>query len=53
MMWLKKSAQAWVLLPAALSLALFTWLLSLHFTAAGRVHAAYVEVYVSVALLWL
>ncbi|MCP5345179.1 MAG: YnfA family protein [Pseudomonadales bacterium] len=52
-LWLKKSAPAWVLLPAAASLALFAWLLSLHPTAAGRVYAAYGGVYVSVALLWL
>lgn len=52
-LWLKKNASAWVLLPAAASLALFAWLLSLHPTAAGRVYAAYGGVYVSVALLWL
>lgn len=52
-LWLKKSAPAWVLLPAAISLALFAWLLSLHPTAAGRVYAAYGGVYVSVALIWL
>lgn len=52
-LWLKKSASAWVLLPAAASLALFAWLLTLHPTAAGRVYAAYGGVYVSVALLWL
>jgi drug/metabolite transporter superfamily protein YnfA len=28
-LWLKKSASPWVLLPAAASLALFAWLLSL------------------------
>ena len=32
---------------------LFTWLLTLHPTAGGRVYAAYGGVYVSVALLWL
>ena len=52
-LWLKKSASAWLLLPAALSLALFAWLLTLHPSAAGRVYAAYGGVYVSVALLWL
>lgn len=52
-LWLKKSAPVWVLLPAAGSLALFAWLLSLHPTDAGRVYAAYGGVYVSVALLWL
>ena len=43
----------WLLLPAALSLALFAWLLTLHPTAAGRTYAAYGGVYVVVALLWL
>ena len=52
-LWLKKGASAWVLLPAAASLALFAWLLTLHPHAAGRVYAAYGGVYVSVAILWL
>jgi hypothetical protein len=43
----------WLLLPAALSLLLFVWLLTLHPAAAGRVYAAYGGVYVVVALLWL
>jgi small multidrug resistance family-3 protein len=42
-----------LLIPAALSLALFAWLPTLHPTAAGRVYAAYGAVYVSVALVWL
>ena len=29
-LWLKKGAFAWVLIPAAASLALFAWLLTLH-----------------------
>ncbi len=52
-LWLKKGASVWLLVPAALSLVLFAWLLSLHPTAAGRVYAAYGGVYVSVAILWL
>lgn len=52
-LWLRKAASPWVLLPAAASLILFAWLLSLHPTAAGRVYAAYGGVYVSVALFWL
>lgn len=43
----------WLLLPAALALAAFAWLLTLHPTAAGRTYAAYGGVYVVVALLWL
>lgn len=52
-LWLKQGHSAWLLLPAALSLAAFVWLLTLHPQAAGRVYAAYGGVYVSVALLWL
>ena len=52
-LWLKQGKSVWLLLPAALSLALFAWLLTLHPTAAGRVYAAYGGVYVCVALLWL
>lgn len=53
MLWLAKRAPVWVLLPAAASLALFVWLLTLHPAAAGRVYAAYGGVYVATALLWL
>jgi small multidrug resistance family-3 protein len=52
-LWLRGGKSAWLLLPAALSLALFAWLLTLHPTAAGRVYAAYGGVYVCVALVWL
>src|SRR2546428_10437835 len=50
---LKQQGSAWLLVPAACSLALFAWLLSLHPTAAGRVSAAYGGVDITVALLWL
>lgn len=50
---LKQGRTAWLYLPAALSLALFAWLLTLHPAAAGRVYAAYGGVYIAVALLWL
>ena len=43
----------WLLIPAAVSLALFVWLLTLHPTDSGRVYAAYGGVYVAVALIWL
>lgn len=52
-LWLKKGGSAWLLLPAAASLALFVWLLTLHPAASGRVYAAYGGVYVLTALLWL
>lgn len=51
--WLRKGGAAWLLLPAAASLALFVWLLSLHPVASGRVYAAYGGVYVTTALVWL
>lgn len=52
-LWLKRGYSAWLLMPAALSLALFVWLLSLHPHAAGRVYAAYGGVYVATAMIWL
>ncbi len=52
-LWLKQGKSAWLLVPAAASLALFAYLLSLHPTASGRVYAAYGGVYIGVAVLWL
>ena len=52
-LWLRQGASVWLLLPAALSLAVFVWLLSLHPTDAGRVYAAYGGVYVAMAIFWL
>ena len=52
-LWLKQGRSAWLLVPAALALALFARLLSLHPTATGRVYAAYGGVYVGVAVVWL
>lgn len=52
-LWLKKQGPPWLLIPAAFSLALFVWLLTLHPTDSGRVYAAYGGVYIAVALLWL
>ena len=40
-------------LPAALSLAVFVWLLSLHPAASGRIYAAYGGIYIFSALMWL
>ena len=50
---LKQGRSAWLLVPAALSLAAFAWLLTLHPTAAGRTYAAYGGMYIAVALVWL
>ena len=53
-LWLKRGGSALLLLlPAALSLCLFVWLLTLHPAASGRVYAAYGGVYVFTALIWL
>lgn len=52
-LWLKQGQSAWLLVPAAASLALFAWLLTLHPTASGRVYAAYGGVYIGVAMVWL
>ena len=52
-LWLKQGYTAWLLVPAALSLAMFAWLLTLHDTAAGRVYAAYGGVYIGMAIAWL
>ncbi|GJI92203.1 MULTISPECIES: YnfA family protein [Duganella] len=50
---LKQDKPIWLLIPAALSLAAFAWLLTLHPAAAGRTYAAYGGAYIAVALLWL
>ncbi|HEX2520448.1 MAG TPA: YnfA family protein [Castellaniella sp.] len=52
-MWLKEGKSVWLLVPAAVSLAVFAWLLTLHETAAGRIYAAYGGVYIGAAILWL
>jgi small multidrug resistance family-3 protein len=52
-LWLRKGGSIGLLIPAAASLALFVWLLTLHPAASGRVYAAYGGVYVATALAWL
>jgi small multidrug resistance family-3 protein len=52
-LWLRQGKSVWLLLPGAVSLAVFAWLLSLHPAAAGRTYAAYGGIYVTVAILWL
>ena len=52
-LWLREGKTIWLLVPAALSLAAFVWLLTLHPTAAGRVYAAYGGMYIFMAILWL
>ena len=53
-LWLRRGASAWLLVPAAVSLAAFAWLLILHPSlGAGRTYAAYGGVYVAVAVMWM
>jgi small multidrug resistance family-3 protein len=52
-LWLKKGQSPLLLIPAAASLALFAWLLTLHPTGAARTYAAYGGIYVAVAIAWL
>lgn len=52
LLWRKQAQLLW-LLPAAASLALFAWLLTLHPAASGRIYAAYGGIYVATALAWL
>jgi small multidrug resistance family-3 protein len=52
-LWLRKERSVWLLAPAAVSLALFAWLLTLHPQAAGRTYASYGGVYVAASLAWL
>ncbi len=51
--WLRKGGTPWLLLPAALSLSVFVYLLTLHPAASGRVYAAYGGIYIATAFLWL
>lgn len=52
-LWLKQGKSILLLLPAALALGLFVWLLTLHPIASGRVYAAYGGVYIATAIVWL
>lgn len=51
--WLRLGKSALLIIPSALSLALFAWLLTLHPSHAGRVYASYGGVYVFMSLVWL
>lgn len=53
-LWLRLGRSPMWLIPGAVSLAAFAWLLTLHPTSgAGRTYAAYGGVYVAVSILWL
>ncbi len=53
MLWLSGKGSVWLLLPAALSLVIFVWLLTLHPSASGRIYATYGAVYIATAIAWL
>ncbi|WP_141592909.1 YnfA family protein [Myxococcus sp. AB056] len=52
-LWLRQGKSPLLLVPAAGSLAVFAWLLTLHPAGAARTYAAYGGVYIAVALVWL
>jgi small multidrug resistance family-3 protein len=53
LLWLSGKGGMWLLLPAALSLVIFVWLLTLHPAASWRVYATYGAIYIATALGWL
>ena len=52
-LWLRQHGSPWLLIPGAISLAVFAWLLTLHPDASGRVYAAYGGIYIAMAIGWL
>ena len=52
-LWLREGKSVWLLIPSAICLALFAWLLTLHDTNAGRTFAAYGGVYTAIILFWM
>jgi small multidrug resistance family-3 protein len=52
--WLRKGASIWWLIPGALALALFAYMLTrVDSNAAGRAYAAYGGIYIAASLVWL
>ncbi|MGV6872985.1 YnfA family protein [Pseudochelatococcus sp. B33] len=52
--WLRLGKPIWWLVPGALSLMAFAWLLTLvESDAAGRAYAAYGGIYIAASLIWL
>jgi small multidrug resistance family-3 protein len=51
-LWLRKAGSPLLLIPAAVSLAVFAWLLTLHPQSAGRTYASYGGIYVTIAVVW-
>lgn len=52
-LWLKKNGSILLLIPGAISLGIFVYLLSLHPVESGRIYAAYGGVYIITAMVWL
>lgn len=52
-LWLRAGKSSLWLIPGALALAAFAWLLTFHPAASGRVYAAYGGIYIASAILWL
>jgi small multidrug resistance family-3 protein len=52
-LWLRQGRSPWLLLPGAVSLLAFDWLLTLQPEVAGRTYASYGGIYVATAILWL
>ncbi len=52
--WMRLGASVWWLVPGAVALALFAWLLArIEVDAAGRAYAAYGGVYIAATIVWL
>lgn len=52
--WMRLGASAWWLVPGAVALALFAWLLTrIEVDAAGRAYAAYGGIYIAATIVWL
>lgn len=52
-LWLRQNGSILLLIPTIISLAIFSYLLTLHPSASGRVYAGYGCIYVITALFWL
>src|SRR3546814_12914606 len=52
-LWRRNDGSAGLLRPAAVRLAAFVWLMTMHPTASGRMYVAYGGVYCTVASGWL
>jgi small multidrug resistance family-3 protein len=51
--WLRLGKPVWWLVPGAMALFLFGYLLTLHPGPAGRIYAAYGAVYIASSIVWM